>query len=174
MPIDRHDDPVGGLDGLRIAPAVPGDLDRLGRTFGPAAYAYYRERSHRQGVLLVARVGRRAVGAVYVSTEPAPESAVIRHLGKVPMLHKLMVDKSVQRRFVGTRLVAAAEHELRRRHHRRLAIGVDVDNTLAARLYLRLGYREWAYGLLETVREDIKDGKVILLPDECRVFVKHL
>jgi GNAT superfamily N-acetyltransferase len=165
---------VGGLDGLRIAPAVPGDLDRLGRTFGPDAYAYYRERSHRRGFLLVARVGNRAVGGVYVSTEPAYESAVIRHLGTVAMLHKLMVDEPVQRRFVGTRLVAAAEHELRRRGHRRVAIGVDVDNARAARLYLRLGYREWPHGLLETVREDVKDGKIILLPDECRVFVKYL
>lgn len=165
---------MGGLDGLRITPAVPGDIDRLGRTFGPAAYAYYRERTQRQGVLLVARVGNRAVGAVFVSTEPAPESAIIRHLGKVPMLHKLMVDEPVQRRFVGTKLVAAAEQELRRRRHRRVAIGVDVDNPRAAQLYLRLGYREWAYGLLETVREDIKDGRVIVLPDECRVFVKYL
>jgi len=165
---------VGGLDGLRIAPAVPGDIDRLGRTFGPAAYAYYRERSHRQGVLLVAQVGNRAVGAVYVSTEPALESAIIQHLGKVPMLHKLMVDEPVQRRLVGTKLVAAAEGELRRMHHRRVAIGVDVDNPRAARLYQRLGYREWAHGLLETVREDVKDGRVILLPDECRIFLKYL
>jgi GNAT superfamily N-acetyltransferase len=165
---------VGGLDGLRIAPAVPGDIDRLGRTFGPAAYAYYRERSHRQGVLLLARVGDRAVGAVYVSTEPAQESAIIQHLGKVPMLHKLMVDELVQRRFVGTKLVAAAERELRGMRHRRVAIGVDVDNPRAAQLYLRLGYREWAHGLLETVREDVKDGRVIILPDECRIFVKYL
>jgi GNAT superfamily N-acetyltransferase len=164
---------VGGLDGLRIAPAVPGDYDRIGRTFGPVARDYYRERSHRPGILLVARVGDRAVGAVHVSTEPAPESAIIRHLGRVPMLHKLMVDEPVPNRFVGTKLIAAAERELRRRRHRRVAIGVDMDNLRAARLYLRLGYREWAHGPLDTVREEIKDGRVTLLPDECRVFVKY-
>jgi len=165
---------VGDLQGLRIAPQVPGDIDRLGRTFGPAAHDYYLERSRRQGVLLVARVGERAVGAVFVSTEPAPESAIIRHLGKVPMLHKLMVDAPLRRKGAGTKLIAAAEAELRRRRLWRVAVGVDVDNPSAARLYRRLGYREWAHGLLETIREDVKDGKVIVLPDECHVFVKYL
>ncbi|MEU7902716.1 GNAT family N-acetyltransferase [Actinoplanes sp. NPDC049118] len=165
---------MGDLQGLRIAPQVPGDIDRLGRTFGPSARGYYLERSRRQGVLLVARVGERSVGAVFVSTEPAPESAIIRHLGKVPMLHRLMVDASLRRKGVGTKLIAAAEAELRRRRLWRVAVGVDVDNPSAARLYRRLGYREWAHGLLETIREDVKDGKVIVLPDECHVFVKHL
>jgi GNAT superfamily N-acetyltransferase len=172
--IDRHDDPVGGLGTLRIAPRAPGDIDRLGRTFGPQAQSYYLERSRRQGVLLVARVGERAIGAVFVSTEPAPESAIIRRLGKVPMLHKLMVDEQLRRRGIGTRLIRSAEAELRRLRQHRVAVGVDIDNPSAARLYQRLAYREWAYGLLETVREDVKDGKVILLPDECRVFLKNL
>ena len=48
-----------------------------------------------------------------------------------------------------------------------------MDNTLTARLSAA-GLPGMGDGLLETVREDIKDGKVILLPDECRVFVKHL
>jgi len=175
MPAGRHDDPVGGLDGMRIGPAVPGDLDTLGRVFGPGARRYYLERSRQQGVLLVARVGHRAVGAVFVSTEPAKESAIIRHLGKVPMLHRLMVDEPVRRRQVGTRLISAAERLLRTGGHRRVAIGVDVENNRAARLYLRLGYQEWAYGLLETIREDVNEhGKVVVLPDECRVFVKNL
>jgi GNAT superfamily N-acetyltransferase len=172
--IDRHDDPVGDLQGLRIRPGVPGDIDRLGRTFGPAARDYYLDRSRRQGVLLVARVGERAVGAVFVSTEPAPESAIIRHLGKVPMLHKLMVDAPLRRKGVGTKLIAAAEAELRRRRLWRVAVGVDIDNPSAARLYRRLAYREWAHGRLETIREDVKDGKVIVLPDECLVFIKLL
>jgi ribosomal protein S18 acetylase RimI-like enzyme len=166
---------VGGIDGLRIAPAVPGDLDTLGRVFGPGARAYYLERSRQRGVLLVARVGQRALGAVFVSLAPAKEDALIRRLGRVPMLHKLMVDESVRRRLVGTRLITAAEHLLRSRGQHRVAVGVDVDNGRAARLYLRLGYREWAYGLLETIREDIDEhGKVIARPDECHVFVKHL
>jgi GNAT superfamily N-acetyltransferase len=170
----RHDDPVGDLQGLRIAPRVPGDVDRLGRTFGPSARDYYLERSRRGGVLLVARIGELAVGAVFVSTEPAPESAIIRHLGKVPMLHKLMVDAALRRKGVGTRLILAAEAELRRGRMWRLAVGVDVDNPGAARLYRRLGYQEWAHGLLETIREDVKDGKVIVLPDECHVYLKYL
>lgn len=173
-PAAGHDDPVGGLDGLRITPGLSRDLDRVGRAFGPVARDYYRERSHRPGALLIAQVGQLVVGAVFVSTEPAHESAIVRHLGMVPMLHKLMVDEKVRHKRIGTRLIAAAEGRLRKQGRRRLAVGVDTDNPGAARLYRRLGYREWSHGLLETIREDIKDGKVILLPDECHVFIKHL
>jgi GNAT superfamily N-acetyltransferase len=165
---------VGGLGRLRIAPGVFGDLDRLGRTFGPQAYAYYLRRSRQQGVLVVARIGERAVGAVFAATGPAPEPDIIRRLGHLPMLHRLMVDEPLRSRGVGTGLISRAEAELRRRRLRRVAVGVDVDNAAAARLYQRLGYREWAYGLLATEREDIKDGRLITLPDECRVLIKNL
>jgi GNAT superfamily N-acetyltransferase len=169
-----HDDPVGGLDGMRIVPARPADLDGLGRVF-PDLEAYYRARVRQVGVLLVARVGQRPVGAVFVSTRAAQEPEIIRRLGSVPMLHKLMVAEHVRGRLVGTRLVAAAEQLLRAEGRRRVAVGVDIENARAARFYRRLGYREWAYGLLDTIREHVDDaGKIIIVPDECHVFVKNL
>lgn len=172
--LERHDDPVGGLDGMRIAQARPPDLDGLARVF-PDLDGYYRARAQQVGVLLVARVGHRPVGAVFVSTDAAHEPEIIRRLGPVPMLHKLMVAEHVRGRLVGTRLVTAAERLLRGRGRRRVAVGVDIENERAARLYLRLGYREWAYGLLDTIREHVDDhGKIIIVPDECHVFVKNL
>ncbi|PRY28293.1 GNAT family N-acetyltransferase [Pseudosporangium ferrugineum] len=165
---------MGGLDGLRISPAVPSDLDALGRLF-PELAGYYRDRARQAGILLVARVGRRPLGAAYVSTRPAVEPEIVRRLGPVPMLHKLMVDETVRGRRVGTRIVRAAEIVLRRQGRRRVAVGVDLGNAGAVRLYLRLGYREWAWGLLDTVREHADEaGKVIVVPDVCRVFVKNL
>ena len=158
---------------MRISPAVSFDLDRLELAF-PGLGPYYRERTRQPGVLLVARVGHRPVGAVYVSLRAAHEPEIIRRLGRVPMLHKLMVAEPVRDRLIGTRLIAAAEAVLRRRGERRVAVGVDVDNPRAARLYRRLAYSEWAYGLLETTRERVEDGKVIVEPDECHLFVKYL
>ena len=158
---------------MRISPAVSFDLDRLELAF-PGLGPYYRERTRQPGVLLVARVGHRPVGAVYVSLRAAHEPEIIRRLGRVPMLHKLMVAEPVRDRLIGTRLIAAAEAVLRGRGERRVAVGVDVDNPGAARLYRRLVYHEWAYGLLETTRERVEDGKVIVEPDECHLFVKYL
>jgi hypothetical protein len=72
-------------------------------------------------------------------------------------------------------MVEAAERMLRDDGHPRLAVGVDLDNDGAARLYRRLGYREWPHGLLKTFREHgDAAGNVIVTPDECRVFVKDL
>jgi len=158
---------------MRISPAASFDVDRLDLAF-PGLGPYYRERARLAGVLLVARIGERPIGAVHVSLRPAPEPEVVRRLGRVPMLHKLMVAEPVRDRLIGTRLIAAAEAVLRGRGERRVAVGVDVDNPGAARLYRRLAYREWAYGLLETTRERVEDGKVIVEPDECHVFVKYL
>jgi GNAT superfamily N-acetyltransferase len=177
-PIDRrasigHDGPVGGLDGIRISPAVSFDVDRLGLAF-PGLGPYYRDRARQPGVLLVARIGERPVGAVHVSLRPAHEPEIVRRLGRVPMLHKLMVAEPVRDRLIGTRLIVAAEAALRARGERRVAVGVDVDNPRAARLYRRLVYSEWPYGLLETTRERVEGGKVIVEPDECHLFVKYL
>ena len=158
---------------MRISPAASFDVDRLGLAF-PGLGPYYRERARQPGVLLVARIGECPLGAVHVSLRPAPEPEVIRRLGRVPMLHKLMVAEPVQNRLIGTRLIAAAEAVLRRRGERRIAVGVDADNRRAARLYRRLGYREWAYGMLETTRERLQGDTVVVEPDWCHLFVKYL
>ncbi|UQU65654.1 GNAT family N-acetyltransferase [Couchioplanes caeruleus] len=164
---------MGGLDGMRISPLLPFDLERLELLF-PALGPYYRERARQPGLVLVARVGTRPVGAMHVSLRPAHEPEVIRRLGPVPMLHKLMVAEPVRGRRVGTRLIGAAEAALRSRGERRVAVGVDVGNAGAARLYRRLTYREWAHGPLDTVRERVEGGKTIVEPDQCLLFVKYL
>lgn len=168
-----HDGRVGALDRMRISPAASFDVDRLDLAF-PGLGPYYREYARHPGVLLVARIGERPLGAVHVSLRPAPEPEVIRRLGRVPMLHKLMVAEPVRNRLIGTRLIATAEAALRGRGERRITVGVDVGNPRAARLYRRLGYCEWAYGLLETTRERIEGDTVVVEPDRCHLFVKYL
>ena len=165
---------MGALDGMRIEPARPPDLDGLGREF-PDLHDYYRSRLRQPGgVLLVARVGR-PVGAVFVSAEPPREHELVRRLGLIPTLHKLMVTAPLRNRRIGTRLILAAENVKPVRKVRRLAVGVDTDNEGARRLYRRLGYREWAYGLLDTVRERLDpSGRLVTEPDRCFIYVKLL
>lgn len=117
----------------------------------------------------------RLVGAVFVSLQAPREPQLIRHLGQIPMLHKLMVDAQLRNRRVGTRLIMAAERLADVRRVGRLAVGVDIANEGAARLYVRLGYRQWAYGVLDTIREHVDAaGRIVLAPDKCFVFVKRL
>lgn len=165
---------MGALDGMRIEPARSSDFDGLSREF-PDLHDYYRSRARQpNGILLVARVGR-PVGAVFVSTTPPREPELIRRLGPIPMLHKLMVTADLRNRRIGTRLILAAENTPPVRSVRRIAVGVDTDNDGAARLYRRLGYREWAYGVLDTVREHRDHlGRPVIEPDSCHVYIKLL
>jgi predicted N-acetyltransferase YhbS len=66
------------------------------------------------------------------------------------MLTHLEVLGPFQRRGIGTALIHAGEDSARRFGHRRLAIGVGVDNPDARRLYERLGYADWGNGTVET------------------------
>jgi ribosomal protein S18 acetylase RimI-like enzyme len=60
------------------------------------------------------------------------------------MLDHLEVLGQFQRRGIGTMLIGAGEETARQLGHRRLALGVAVDNPGARRLYERLGYADWA------------------------------
>jgi GNAT superfamily N-acetyltransferase len=161
--------------GVQIRRASPADLGRLEGTFGAFLGQAYAERSRQDGAVLVAAIGRELVAAVFVATGRPAETEIVERLGPVPMLHRLNVVAGYRRREIGTRVIETAERMLRDAGHPRLAVGVDLDNDGAARLYHRLGYREWPHGILRTFREHGgEDGTVIVTPDECRVFVKEL
>src|SRR6266545_4947436 len=138
------------------------DLPALVATLGQVRY--FTDRLDRQeagrGMLLVAFMGGRPVGDVYLWLEEAEEAEVRPKL---------------QGRGIGTAIMMEAEGELRRRGHRLVALGVDTDNLRAAELYCRLGYIHWGHGLTETTREvDLSDGRIERLPDKCYVLVKKL
>src|SRR6266545_4588571 len=150
------------------------DLPALVATLGQVRY--FTDRLDRQeagrGMLLVAFMGGRPVGDVYLWLE---EAEVRRHLPGVPLLGHLEVLPKLQGRGIGTAIMMEAEGELRRRGHRLVALGVDTDNLRAAELYCRLGYIHWGHGLTETTREvDLSDGRIERLPDKCYVLVKKL
>jgi ribosomal protein S18 acetylase RimI-like enzyme len=89
-------------------------------------------------VLFVATADQGVVGRVFVqldSTDTRYADGVRRGY-----LYALRVRPESQRKGIGTRLVAAAEAELRARGFRWAAIAVGKENPGALRLYHRLGY----------------------------------
>ncbi|SDR28942.1 Predicted N-acetyltransferase YhbS [Thermostaphylospora chromogena] len=132
---------------LTIRPAIDADLTALVRSFGQVGFFSDRLRRQRQGrgMLLIALRGAIPVGNVYVWWEPAEEPELRERLPGVPLLTHLEVHPHHRNRGIGTALIREAEDVLRRRGHRRVALGVDVRNVDAQRLYTRLDYTEWPY-----------------------------
>jgi GNAT superfamily N-acetyltransferase len=138
-----------------IRPAIDTDVPALVRTFGQADYFFDRLGRQRRGrgVLLVARRRRELVGDVYVWWEPAEEAELRERLPGVPLLTHLEVHPRHRNAGVGTALINEAEGLLRQRGHDRVALGVDVRNTDARRLYARLEYVEWGHPPVQVPQE---------------------
>jgi predicted N-acetyltransferase YhbS len=94
----------------------------------------------KRGIVLVALHHDRPVGGLFVLREPAEERAVRKELPGVPILHQLWVKEDMRRRTIGTQLLKAAHEQLRELGHTHVALGVDMYNKDAIRLYERLGY----------------------------------
>src|SRR5262245_49412305 len=123
---------------------------------------FFAERLGRQregrGILLVAWLDTTPVGDLYLWLEPAEEPEISERLQGVPLLNHLEVHEKYQNQGIGTELIAEAEALLRRHGHRRVALGVALDNLDAMRLYLRLGYVEWPFPPVRTTYEVVSDN----------------
>jgi hypothetical protein len=112
---------------------------------------------------------------VFLDRGPADLPEVRRHLPGVPMLDHLEVLERLQRRGIGTALVRAGEDTARRLGHRRLALGVGVDNPGARRLYERLGYADWGHGtIVGTWVDRDRDGPPATVSERLHLLVKPL
>jgi hypothetical protein len=59
--------------------------------------------------------------------------------------------------------------------HRRLAMGVGVDNPDARRLYLRLGYADWGHGTVEASwQEHDQTGHPVTVSETIHMLVRNL
>jgi GNAT superfamily N-acetyltransferase len=162
---------------LVITTANDEDLPALTRALGQERF--FRDRLQRQreshGVVLVAWENGAAVGVVYVWLGEAEEPELRELLPGVPLLNHLEVVEARRNSRIGTRIVAAAEGFLAERGFDRVALGIRLDNHNARRLYERLGYKEWAYGEVETSYVVfLADGGQGRCPELCRILVKDL
>ncbi|MEU0536277.1 GNAT family N-acetyltransferase [Amycolatopsis tolypomycina] len=140
---------------------------------------YYADRLARQaaslGVLLTAWHSDRPVGDVYLWLEEAEEQPINRRLSGVPLLTHLIVREEARNRGIGSALIAAVENHVVALEHSRLALAVRTDNSEAARLYDRLGYRDWEWGPVVCHAErTLASGRIVLEPETCNVLVKNL
>jgi GNAT superfamily N-acetyltransferase len=132
---------------LTIRPARPEDLTSLIRRLGQGRFfadRLARQRDER-GVLLTAWHGGTVIGDVYLWLEPAEEPEIRTFLPGVPLVTHLEIHRDHRCLGAGTRLIRAAEQWLTRLGHAEVALAVEVNNRAAARLYTRLGYREWPH-----------------------------
>lgn len=115
------------------------------------------------------------VGHVYLWLEPAHEYEIRAELPGVPLLNRLAVAKQHRNRGIGSALLAHAERRLRTMGHRRVALGVGVDNTDAIRLYRRHGYREWQRPpIVARAGGDLGNGGTPGEEEIFTIFVKNL
>jgi GNAT superfamily N-acetyltransferase len=162
---------------MEIRRAAEADLDAVVAALGQRHY--FADRLARQqgeaGVLLVAWLEGRPVGDVFLTWEPADEPEVRRWLPGVPRLVHLEVLGRLQRRGIGTALIRAGEDLARRLGHQRLALGVEVGNPDARRLYERLGYADWGHGaVVGTWQERGHDGRPVTCSETLDTLVRRL
>ncbi|MEV6236967.1 GNAT family N-acetyltransferase [Lentzea sp. NPDC051838] len=132
---------------LTIRPALPDDLASLTRRLGQDGYFADRldRQSENRGVLLTAWHADVVIGDVYLWLEPAEEPEIREHLPGTPLVTHLEIHSEHRRRGLGTRLIGAAEELLTARGYDEVALAVELTNRAAAKLYDRLGYREWPH-----------------------------
>jgi GNAT superfamily N-acetyltransferase len=127
------------------------------------------------GVLLVAWLDGWPVGDVFLDRGPAEEPQIRRWLPGVPRLNHLEVLGPLQRRGIGTALLRVGEATARKLGHRRVALGVGVDNPGARRLYERLGYIDWGHGsIVGRYLDRDHEGPPVTITETIDMLVKRL
>jgi GNAT superfamily N-acetyltransferase len=162
---------------LQIRPGAEAELPALVGALGQRPFFADRlARQHQgRGLLLVAWLGDRPVGDVYLLREPADVPEVRRYLPGVPQLDHLEVVGALQRRGIGTALIGAGEDTARRLGDQRLALGVGLANVEARRLYERLGYVDWGHGPVVGTWPAVRDdGAAVAVSQLIDMLVKHL
>jgi GNAT superfamily N-acetyltransferase len=157
---------------LVVQTAGDADLGPLMAAIGDNAFLpdWLRRQHAGRGELLVALLSGTPVGTIYLWLEEADEVPIRSHLPGVPLLRHLRVSRQYRGRRIGTRLMTEAERRLRVLGHRQVALAVDLHNTDAARLYLRLGYQDWGLGVVHC--RPLVSGNGAM--DPCAVLVKEL
>lgn len=156
---------------------VESELAAVVAEFGQAPYFRRRleEQASGTGDALVAWLGERPVGDLFVWRAEPYEELVRQHLGHTPTLTHLEVTPSAQRQGIGTALIQAGEAILAGLGFPRVGLGVGVTNDKARRIYDRLGYRDWGHGrVLVEWEVERPDGSVVGDSELCHWLVKHL
>jgi GNAT superfamily N-acetyltransferase len=159
---------------LQIREARSTDLPALTQAMGQQPFFADRlsRQQHGLGRLLTAWQDNLPVGVVYLWLEPAEEPEIREHLPDTPLLTHLETHAEHRAQGIGTRLIKAAERWLYAKGYDRVALAVEVTNVRAARLYARLGYREWPHSTVVCL--SLTDGNGQRKVEICHIMVKPL
>lgn len=140
---------------------------------------HYNDRLQRQarseGEQWVMWEGRHPVGGVFLWMSHLEEEAIRSHLPGVPLINNLIVVPAQRNRGLGTALLRHAEARAADLGFQRTALGVEVGNADARRLYEREGYVEWSRGIItSTWTETDEFGRKSVISEETAVLVKDL
>lgn len=160
-----------------VRPVRRDDIELLSEKFGDRHFL--EDRLNRQtnglGVLFTAWSGDAPAGLLYLWLEKAEEPELAAALPDVALLTHLEVLPPLRSQGIGSELMNHAERYLEDRGHEQVALAVHEDNTRAAALYFRLGYRDWDAGKIVCYTYEVQpDGSVVREPEKCYVLVKYL
>jgi GNAT superfamily N-acetyltransferase len=165
------------VSAAQVRPADEAELPLLIRRLGQAQFFADRFRRQREGrgVLLIAWLGPEPVGDIYLWLEPAEEPEIREQLPGVPLLNHLEVAPQHWNQGIGTAILTTAEQILRERGHRRVILGVRIENLDAQRLYGRLQYKEWEHSPISTMSLSyLETGEAVREPEDCAIYIKEL
>ncbi len=160
-----------------VRPARPADVSSFAAELGDPGFFVDRMSRHLQGrgVLFLALLDHRPAGVVYLWLEDAEEPPLRRHLPGVPLLTHLEVHRDLRNLGIGAALVEAVERYSAEHNRDRVTLAVRTDNSAAARLYDRLGYRDWGHGSITCYAQRVlPNGGILVEPEHCHVLVKQL
>jgi GNAT superfamily N-acetyltransferase len=169
----------GGTAQLRMAIRVcaTDDLPALQAAFGSSAFHSERLQAQHDGTssYLIAWHDGTPVGHLNLRWEVNTENEVQERLPNTPELNALNVwPPTLRSRGIGRRLIETAEQMAKTRGYNRVALGVEVTNARARRLYEQLGYRDWGHGTyVDRWAENDEQGHETLHQDRCNYLVKR-
>lgn len=128
------------------------------------------------GTYLIAWLSGEPVGHLHLRWQGTHHAQVRDRLGDFPELTAISVWPAEMRsRGIGTRLIERAERLAADRGAEVVGLGVGVENEAARRLYERLGYTDWGFGLIEagwTYPDD--DGRPVTVREPACYMLKRL
>jgi ribosomal protein S18 acetylase RimI-like enzyme len=125
---------------------------------------------------LVAFVAGDPVGHLHLKWTGNDDPAVRNRVPGVPELNNIGVwPPHLQSHGIGSALVVSAESVITRCGHNKVGLGVETKNARARRLYERLGYRDWGYGIYNERWTELDDlGNTSPRCEPCHYMVKNL
>ncbi|WP_234359240.1 GNAT family N-acetyltransferase [Plantactinospora sp. BC1] len=169
-----------GTAGLRLTlrQCRPEDVAVLERHFPTGRNRYHEARYQRQragsSTFLIACLDAVPVGSGEVMWQGAKDPDVRDRFPGCPEINGLAVLAERRSQGVGSAIIRAAEHLAARRGRHRIGMGVEEQNVRAARLYLRLGYRDTGCRYLDRYPYVDDHGVRHEIADACRFLVKTI